>query len=126
MITTHTIGRDALFCFTDETGYALRENGCNQLYQVEIDWGIVNAQRAFITNTILGDENLETLGIRIPSLCYNTSAVTVDYAEGAEGPEIAVVELSISRCGDYIAISYDDRSDKVEIELVQFLPSDNS
>lgn len=115
---TYVIGRDDLFSFTDDTLCSLHTNEQDQLYEIDVDWKTLNKQMKLVCSIFdMEANNFKALGMEQPSLVYQSSALTVSYAEGAEGPDIILANISASKYGYYIQINYDDRSDIVEIDL---------
>lgn len=115
---TYVIGRDDLFSFTDDTLCSLHTNEQDQLYEIDVDWKSLDEQLKLVDSVFdMEVYNFKALGMEQPSLVYQSSALSVSYAEGAEGPDIIVVNISASKYGSYIQLNYDDRSDIVEIDL---------
>lgn len=115
---TYTIGRDDLFSFTDDALCSLYTNEQDHLYKIDVDWKALDKQMKLVYSIFdMEEHNFNALGMTQPSLVCQSSAISVRYAEGAEGPAIVVVNISVSKYGSYIQLNYNNFADIVEIDL---------
>lgn len=115
---TYIIGRDDLFSFTDDALCSLYTNEQDHLYKIDVDWKSLDKQMKLVYSIFdMEEHNFNALGMTQPSLVYQSSALSVSYAEGAEGPAIVVANISVSKYGSYIQLNYNNFADIVEIDL---------
>lgn len=115
---TYVIGREDLFSFTDDALCSLYTNEQDLLYEIDVDWKSLDKQMKLVYSIFDREEhNFKELGMTQPSLVCQSSALSVSYAEGAEGPDIVVVNISVSKYGSYIQLNFNNFADIVEIDL---------
>lgn len=116
---TYNVNYDSLYSYTEYMGSLMTPNSNNDIFTLYVDKERLNKQLEYIRAAMPNPEQMDTLGMSVPHVCYTTSAVAVEFAEGASagGEHVNCVFLNVYADSIYVQVMFKNCPDVVDFDL---------